>query len=142
MKKTFRHAADSRRGALVALFLAGGLGLLPGQARGATADGGALFRAHCASCHGQEGRGNGPVAPMMRKAPPDLTQLTRHNGGLFPEARIRRIVDGREVESHGTREMPVWGDVFKTISDGVADAPTRILAIVRYLQSLQQRDAH
>lgn len=142
MDDLFRADAHRRHGVIIALTLTATLTLTAVAAHGAQADGGGLYRAHCASCHGVEGRGNGPVGPMMRKQPPDLTQLTRRNGGLFPEARIRRIVDGREVESHGTREMPVWGDVFKTMADGVADIPTRILAIVRYLESLQQRDAH
>ena len=126
----------------ITALLAGGLAFSPAPAVADPPNGADLYRTHCASCHGREGRGNGPVAASMRKPPPDLTQLSRRNGGLFPEARIRRIVDGREVESHGTRDMPVWGDIFKTIADGDADVPSRILAIVRHVESMQLRDAH
>ena len=113
---------------------------VPGDA-GADQDGATLYRVHCATCHGVEGLGNGPLAPAMRVKPPDLTQLARRNNGIFPEARVRRVVDGREVESHGSRDMPVWGDIFKTAGELAADVAARIAAIVRHLESLQQRDA-
>ncbi len=123
-------------------------GVLVGAALGTTGtplaeDGAAMYRTYCASCHGVEGRGNGPVAASLRHQPPDITLLSQRNGAVFPEARIRRIVDGREVESHGTRDMPVWGDVFKTArADGSSGDPaSRIAAIVSYLESIQQRNA-
>ncbi len=113
------------------------------EKNGAAADGAGLFRAHCAACHGTEGRGNGPVASAMRKQPPDLTHLSKQNGGTFPSARVRRIVEGREVSSHGTREMPVWGDVFMLAREGgTANVDARILAILKHLESLQVREAH
>ena len=107
------------------------------------ASGATLYKTYCASCHGTEARGNGPVAAAMRSRPPDLTQLARGNSGLFPADRVRRIVDGREVESHGTRDMPVWGDVFRRLgSEADGDASARIAAIVGFLESIQQRNAH
>jgi mono/diheme cytochrome c family protein len=100
-----------------------------------------LFVTYCASCHGTEGSGNGPVSTSMRHAPPDITGLALANGGMFPAERIRRIIDGREVESHGTREMPVWGDAFKALPDGRAEQSVRarIAAVVEYLASIQRR---
>jgi mono/diheme cytochrome c family protein len=77
-----------------------------------------LFRTHCATCHGSTGRGNGPMADHLRRAPPDLTKYTARNGGVFPRERVYRIVDGRDVPSHGDRDMPVWGDVFKQTGRG------------------------
>lgn len=102
-----------------------------------------LFRAHCAPCHGASGRGGGPVADQLRTMPPDLTKFTARNGGAFPSERVRRIIDGREVRSHGDREMPVWGDVFRIPREGGALSPEagRIDAIVRYLQAIQERGA-
>jgi len=103
-------------------------------------DGGRLFRTHCASCHGPTGRGNGPVADHLRRMPPDLTQYTRRNGGVFPEALVHRIIEGGEVPSHGNREMPVWGDVFR-VGASAAEVTARIEAIVRYLAGIQRREA-
>jgi mono/diheme cytochrome c family protein len=99
-----------------------------------------LFRTHCAPCHGTAGRGDGPVAAQMRRTPPDLTRFTARNGGVFPGERLRRIIDGRDVTSHGDREMPVWGDVF-TDTRGGSSVKARIDAIVRYLEGIQQRGA-
>ena len=99
-----------------------------------------LFRAHCASCHGTDARGTGPVAGQLRHAPADLTQYTRRNGGTFPSERVHRIIDGRDVAAHGDREMPVWGQVFKMQPAASAAAvKERIDAIVRYLEGIQER---
>ncbi len=102
-----------------------------------------LFRTHCASCHGSTGRGDGPLAEQMRRMPPDLTRFTARNGGMFPSERVRRIIDGRDVPSHGDREMPVWGDVFRIPRGEPATAAAlgRINAIVRYLEAIQERGA-
>ena len=103
-----------------------------------------LFATYCATCHGTNGGGNGPVAPWMRHRPPDITGMALANGGVFPEERMRRIIDGREVESHGTREMPVWGDAFKTVPGGERSEQAvqrRIAAVVQYLASIQKRRA-
>lgn len=102
-----------------------------------------LFRTHCATCHGTDARGNGPMAEQVRRVPPDLTDYTARNGGVFPSERLYRIVDGRNVPSHGDRDMPVWGDVFSRSQDGLTDeaVKARIEAIVRYLQGIQRRVA-
>jgi mono/diheme cytochrome c family protein len=100
-----------------------------------------LFRTYCASCHGTSGRGDGPMALQLRRMPPDLTQFTRRNGGVFPSEQLYRIVDGRDVMSHGDREMPVWGDAFRMVSGGPGTGviKARIDAIVRYLAGIQER---
>jgi mono/diheme cytochrome c family protein len=102
-----------------------------------------LFLTACASCHGTTAVGNGPAAQAMRKSPPDLTGLTLANGGIFPAARLARIVDGRDVEAHGDREMPIWGAVFKALPAGPSEETVRarIAAIIKYLESIQRRRA-
>jgi mono/diheme cytochrome c family protein len=102
-----------------------------------------LFRTYCASCHGTNARGDGPLAAQLRRTPPDLTQYTRNNGGMFPSERVYRIIEGRDIPSHGDREMPVWGDVFKLAPDtqGAGGVSARIDAVVRYLESIQERGA-
>lgn len=105
-------------------------------------DGGSrLFRTYCASCHGATARGNGPLAESLRHRPPDLTKFTARNGGVFPSERVYRIIDGRDVPSHGDRDMPVWGDAFRFTRDGVGpdSVKARIDAIVRYLEGIQER---
>jgi mono/diheme cytochrome c family protein len=109
----------------------------------AAADGAELFKTFCASCHGLEATGNGPMAHVLRHAPPNLTLIAKKNGGTFPTARVNRIIAGWDIESHGDREMPVWGDPFTLTRDGrLRDgAEARIAAIVRYLESIQHREA-
>jgi len=109
----------------------------------AAENGAEIFRASCSSCHGTTGQGNGPMAAHMRSAPPDLTKYTMRNGGVFPSERVGRIIDGRDVPSHGDREMPVWGDTFRRAARDGSDeaARARVRALVRYLQSIQERPA-
>jgi mono/diheme cytochrome c family protein len=123
-----------------------GAGAAPGQAPPATTTpevpgGAALYLERCASCHGTTGIGDGPMADALRHQPADLTILSKANGGSFPSARIYRIIEGRDVPSHGNREMPVWGDVFKTRRPATSrdTSQARIAAIVEYLQSIQRQ---
>jgi mono/diheme cytochrome c family protein len=103
-----------------------------------------LFRTYCASCHGENGLGGGPLASRLRHPPPDLTRYTERNHGVFPSERVYRIIDGREVRSHGDRDMPVWGDAFRSAPDARTEeqARARIEAIVDYLRAIQRRDAN
>ena len=102
-----------------------------------------LFRTYCATCHGLNAHGDGPLADRLRHAPPDLTTYSARNSGVFPSERVFRIIDGREVRSHGDRDMPVWGDAFRTEPDGLTadEVKARIDAIVGYLRDIQRRDA-
>jgi mono/diheme cytochrome c family protein len=100
-----------------------------------------LYMTHCASCHGADARGRGPLAERLPHAPPDLTQFTVRNGGVFPSERVYRIIDGRDVPAHVDRDMPVWGSVFRASPGGsvTATVKARIDAIVRYLEGIQAR---
>lgn len=113
------------------------------HARATRTDGGALFQAYCATCHGANARGDGPMVASLRRPPADLTKFAMRNGGVFPESRVTRIIDGRDVAAHGDSEMPVWGNAFKREGQGVdeATARARIAALVQFLASIQERPA-
>jgi mono/diheme cytochrome c family protein len=107
-------------------------------------DGAALFRLHCASCHGSSGRGDGPIAEFLKIPPADLTQIARQSHGAFPVAEMVRIIDGRQlVRAHGDSKMPVWGNAFSQSLSHADDALVRqkIEALVKYLQEIQERHA-
>jgi mono/diheme cytochrome c family protein len=101
------------------------------------------YRHYCASCHGTDGKGDGPLAAVLRIPPPDLTRLAKQNGGSFQGAKIAAAIDGRfTVAAHGTGTMPVWGRV---LGERIGDAASaeevgrgQIEAIVSYLQSIQR----
>jgi len=97
------------------------------------------YESSCAACHGQNGKGDGPVSAELKTKPSDLTLIAKKNGGVFPTAVLYRIIDGRRtVRGHGTYEMPVWGFVFLH-SDSEDVARNRILAVIDYLKSIQLR---
>jgi mono/diheme cytochrome c family protein len=101
-------------------------------------DGAQVFRTYCASCHGVRGTGDGPVAIAMKKPPPDLTRIAVRNRGVFPDERVRQIIQGRGPAAHGERTMPVWGDVFaRKVAGPTPEA--LVEALVRHLDGLQER---
>ena len=101
--------------------------------------GSALFRTYCATCHGAGATGDGPLAAMLRKQPANLTLLGRRNGGVFLKEMVSRIIDGRKpMSGHGGGDMPVWGDAFERSTDGPDSVPSKIAALVDYLESIQK----
>jgi mono/diheme cytochrome c family protein len=104
--------------------------------------GGRAFATHCASCHGADGRGTGPVAAALVTPPADLTRIAARRGGDFPADDIAAWIDGRmATAAHGSREMPVWGYRF---AEGLPEGELtqelvrgRILTVVEYLRSIQ-----
>ena len=96
---------------------------------------------YCASCHGMDARGKGPVAGELKKPPTDLTRIAARHKGKFLDAEIAKFIDGRVVvPAHGTREMPVWGKRFSDAygSDSTAEEVTRgkIGVLIQYLKSI------
>ncbi len=94
----------------------------------------------CVQCHGPAARGDGVMARYLKHKPADLTALARNNHGIFPEKRVRAIIDGTKVAgSHGAREMPVWGREFLKEGSSPEQAQERISALVGYLESIQEK---
>jgi hypothetical protein len=68
------------------------------------------YLASCATCHGSDGKGDGPLASKLVTKPADLTGFAKKNNGVFPISAVYEAIDGRSAAgSHGSREMPIWG---------------------------------
>jgi mono/diheme cytochrome c family protein len=99
-----------------------------------------LFRAYCASCHGDEGKGNGPAAGALNTRPADLTTITQRHGGVFPSTLVRRIIAGDDVVvAHGSRDMPVWGPIFHRVERDQDFGNVRMENLIKYLESIQKK---
>ena len=106
------------------------------------------YQSNCASCHGNDGKG-GAYVDFLKVTPPDLTQLSKKNGGVFPLERVYNVIDGRqEVKAHGSRDMPIWGRDYQIRAgeyyvdvgyDPEAYVRGRILALIDYLNRLQAK---
>jgi mono/diheme cytochrome c family protein len=107
------------------------------------------YAAHCAICHGIDGKGRGAYKELLKTAPADLTTLAKKNNGAFPTDQIAKAIDGREaIATHGPREMPIWGTELSIRAPGTdsansadedAYAQSRILAIIDYLIVIQEK---
>ena len=99
----------------------------------------ATFDKYCVSCHAD--RGNGPASDTLKVKPADLTQIVaRRKSKEFPVMEIARYIDGRQfVAAHGTREMPIWGDVFASQQEmGETDIKGTLGELIAYLISIQE----
>jgi mono/diheme cytochrome c family protein len=100
-----------------------------------------LFNAHCAACHGPDGKGNGPAAAALKTRPADLTVLAKNNGGKFPTQRVQKFISGDDPSllAHGSREMPVWGPIFHQIEEDQDFGNVRLQNLIKYLGTIQQK---
>ncbi|SFE02904.1 c-type cytochrome [Roseivivax sediminis] len=110
-----------------------------------TAAGAALFATHCASCHGAEGRGDGPAAEDLGAVPADLTRIAARRDGVWPMLEVMAIVDGYARRTDARPGMPVVPEVaegptveFETGNGMVQQTPANLLAIARYLETIQE----
>ncbi len=118
------------------------------QAQGTPADAGKReYDSNCANCHGVDGKGHGPYNEFLQRSAPDLTKLAARNGGVFPLSRVYEVIEGAGA-AHGSRDMPIWGQDYKVrAGEYYMDVPydpevyvrTRILALIEYVNRLQQR---
>lgn len=102
----------------------------------------ATYVQYCSSCHGSEGKGDGPVANWLTAKPTDLTQIAKKAGGEFPMMRVIQAIDGTaNVRGHGDSDMPVWGDRFRAEAGAPlarqAQVRGKLLFIAEYLRSIQ-----
>jgi mono/diheme cytochrome c family protein len=133
----------------------------PTSASAEESDAGRLeYFSACAACHGADGKGAGALAAELKTRPADLTTLAKRNGGVFPLSAVYETIDGRKpIASHGSRDMPIWGQRFapsplsniQTFNPKPTDSPVmlsydpeivirlRILAVIDYLSRIQAK---
>ncbi|MEO9824345.1 MAG: cytochrome c [Paracoccaceae bacterium] len=105
-----------------------------------------IFQFHCATCHGLEATGNGPMAGALLVQPTNLTQLTAKNDGDFPITRVIMRIDGRDpLVSHGS-SMPIFGTFFegydvalRTETGQPIMTSKPIVDLMAYLETLQEK---
>jgi len=100
-----------------------------------------IYQYFCATCHGRDGRGNGPLASELRTRPANLTVLAANSGGQFPVERVRAFVThrGADTPTHGSPDMPVWGPIFQALDATDQIAQARIDNVVAYIRSIQSK---
>ena len=121
----------------------------PVLAQGASAGGQMYYTRYCATCHGKDGKGNGPLSMQLKKPAPDLTLLAKQHDGKFPYIEVLGILDGEiPFPAHGSSEMPAWGETFQADigtgggggdPDAQAMVRGRLMLITDYLKSIQQK---
>ena len=105
------------------------------------ASGQEMYTSYCAVCHGANGSGGGPAASALKAAPTDLTALAQKNGGKYPALHVSSVLRGEaETPAHGSKDMPVWGPLFRNLSQGhEGEVQQRIANVNGYLESIQKK---
>jgi mono/diheme cytochrome c family protein len=105
------------------------------------ASGQEMYKAYCAVCHGTDGKGGGPAASALKVPPTDLTLLSKNNGGKFPAMKVASTIRGEaDLPAHGSKEMPVWGSLFWSMSHGhEGEVQQRVANLTQYIESLQAK---
>ncbi|HTS71933.1 MAG TPA: cytochrome c [Terriglobia bacterium] len=100
-----------------------------------------MYLAYCATCHGREGKGDGPAAGALKTAPTDLTLLSERNHGRFPSVQVVNVITGSVGgPAHGSKEMPIWGPIFLAMGhQHESEARLRVANLTDYVKSLQEK---
>jgi mono/diheme cytochrome c family protein len=100
-----------------------------------------MYTAYCAVCHGTDGKGGGPAASALKVPPTDLTLLSKNNGGKYPSLKVSSSIRGESATpAHGSKDMPVWGTLFWSMSSGhEGEVQQRVTNLTRYIESLQAK---
>ena len=97
-----------------------------------------MFGTYCAACHGVDAKGGGPAVAALKVPPPDLTTMSKRNSGKFPELRVFNAIRGDlNTPAHGSKEMPVWGNVFQSMDKDPGAQHLRVSNLTKYIASLQ-----
>jgi mono/diheme cytochrome c family protein len=108
--------------------------------RTSAASGEEMFNTYCAVCHGKDAKGDGPAASELKIPPANLTLLTKNHDGKFPQDYVAQVIQNgpRDAKAHGSKDMPVWGTVLKSLGDS-ASVKQRIYNLSKYIESLQAK---
>ena len=100
-----------------------------------------MYVNYCAPCHGVDGRGQGPVAAVLKKQPAVLALLSKNNGGKYPSLKVSSSIRGESTTpAHGSKDMPVWGTLFWSMSSGhEGEVQQRVTNLTHYIESLQAK---
>lgn len=105
------------------------------------ASGKEMYMSYCAVCHGTDGKGGGPAASALKAAPTNLTLLSKTNEGKYPALKVAASIRGEDsLPAHGSKEMPVWGKLFWSMSSGHhSEVQQRVVNLNQYIESIQQK---
>lgn len=102
------------------------------------------FMTLCTDCHGDGGKGDGPLAESLPVKPADVTTIQARNDGVFPKARVMSHIYGF-TPGRSESPMPAFGDLLdgETVmydsGDGIpTPTPARLVALMEYVEAMQE----
>jgi mono/diheme cytochrome c family protein len=106
--------------------------------RAQSLEGADTYKTYCAVCHGEQGKGNGPAVAALKHPPADLSTYAQRHGGTFSHVDMREVIEGlTPIPAHGTRDMPIWGDVFRGLYQDRTLRDLLVVNLIKHIESLQ-----
>ncbi len=109
--------------------------LVPTIAQADDAKAKGLYTANCASCHGETGKGDGPVAPAIPPPPPrdfavgDFVYDADGDGTIGTDADLKAVIGPGAAAFGGNMMMAAWAGL---LSDEDIDS------LVAYIRTLKK----
>lgn len=95
-----------------------------------------LYVSHCQLCHGTAGKGDGPLAKVMKISPADLTTTVRSRSDTILRKIItgngRQTITGRDRHNLLSDAMPEWKNIFNEEQLNALIAYLRFLGNSKY----------
>jgi mono/diheme cytochrome c family protein len=100
-----------------------------------------MYTSYCAVCHGADGKGGGPAASALKVPPTDLSLLSKNNAGKYPSMKVSASIRGESaLPAHGSKDMPIWGHLFRSMSGGhESEVQQRVANLTQYIETLQAK---
>ena len=101
------------------------------------------FDLYCASCHGRQGRGDGPTAASLKHQARRPDRAGAEQPRRVPaRARARRSSKARRgPRATAASDMPVWGPTLRALDASDARVTVRLQNLVAFIESMQQAAA-
>lgn len=103
------------------------LSAVPSAVLAKSFEGRKLYTTYCLVCHGEDGRGKGPLAAKLKKAPASLVDSARME--KYTDQDLFRVIESGKAHDKIMEGMPQWGSVLPGPS---------VQAVVAYLRFMHR----
>jgi hypothetical protein len=78
--------------------------------------------------------------PLLRWSTAASSGGSKGVHGTFPELHVMNYIKGDDVvAAHGSRDMPIWGQIFGSMSPNQDLVQVRVYNLLKYIEGVQAK---